>query len=121
MPDASKMPARIWARLCGGGVRLPSGASYQTLVGDSIEHEGRTIYVRADLADEHASELATSLREVRDMLWARPDIVEKLRPLMGFAEQKISDRAAAALTAWEASNPARQASNGDRHAGEKGE
>lgn len=38
-----------------------------------------------------------------------------------YALDDAMQAARAALSAWEASNPARQASNGDRHAGEKGE
>lgn len=105
MSELSKMPARIWAGRFGGWNNR-NGV-----------FDGDVDYVRGDITNA----LAESLSEIRDMLWARPDIVEKLRPLMGFAEQKISDRAAAALSAWEASNPARQASNGDRNAGEMGE
>ncbi len=44
-----------------------------------------------------APELLASLVEVREMLWGRPDITGRLRPLMGFAEQAIADRAQAAI------------------------
>lgn len=44
-----------------------------------------------------APDLLEALIEVREMLFARPDIVSKLRPLMGFAENATSDRAAAAI------------------------
>lgn len=53
-----------------------------------------------------APDLYASLVEIREMLFARPDMVEVLRPLMGFAENAISDRAAAAIAKAEQSAPA---------------
>ena len=44
-----------------------------------------------------APELLSSLEEISDMLMARPDIVAKLHPLMGFAEKATFDRARAAI------------------------
>lgn len=44
-----------------------------------------------------APEMYQALKEIRDMLWSRPDISERLRPLMGFAEEAINQKAAAAI------------------------
>lgn len=44
-----------------------------------------------------APELYAALMAIHNMLWGRPDIVNKLRPLMGFAEEAISNQCAAAL------------------------
>lgn len=52
----TSMPERIWARIRGGGVSLPSGKSYVTVVGEDREMEKATEYVRADLAKVIASE-----------------------------------------------------------------
>lgn len=42
-------PKRVWLRVAGGGVTLPSGKSYTTLVGDDRELPKHIEYVRADL------------------------------------------------------------------------
>lgn len=44
-----------------------------------------------------APELYASLVEISEMLWARPDMMKALRPLMGFAEQATFERAGAVL------------------------
>lgn len=44
-----------------------------------------------------APDLYAALMAIHNMLWGRPDIVNKLRPLMGFAEDAISNQCAAAL------------------------
>lgn len=44
-----------------------------------------------------APELLEALEEIRDMLWSRPDISDRLRPLMGFAEEATNQKAAAAI------------------------
>jgi hypothetical protein len=44
-----------------------------------------------------APELYEALEEIRDMLWSRPDISDRLRPLMGFAEEATNQKARAAL------------------------
>jgi hypothetical protein len=44
-----------------------------------------------------APDLLEALLEIRDMLWSRPDISERLRPLMGFAEEATNQKAAAAI------------------------
>jgi len=44
-----------------------------------------------------APEMFEALVAIHNMLWGRPDIVNALRPLMGFAEDAISDQCAAAL------------------------
>lgn len=44
-----------------------------------------------------APDLLASMKEVSDMLMARPDITAKLHPLFGFAEKAIFERAAAAI------------------------
>lgn len=44
-----------------------------------------------------APDLYEALEEIRDMLWSRPDISDRLRPLMGFAEEATNQKAAAAL------------------------
>lgn len=43
-------PQRVWLRIAGGGVTLPSGKPYTTLVGDDREQDRHVEYVRADLA-----------------------------------------------------------------------
>lgn len=48
----TSMPERIWARIRGGGVSLPSGKSYVTVVGEDRETEKATEYVRADIFRE---------------------------------------------------------------------
>jgi hypothetical protein len=55
----SKMPAKVWLRVCGGGTRFPGHQGYVTVTGDSIEAEGRTVYIRADLVEP----LVEALRE----------------------------------------------------------
>lgn len=87
------LPAKVWLRVAGGGVTMPSGRAYTTMVGDDRDQPRHVEYVRGDIADA----LVKSLEEIREMLWARPDVVAKLRPLMGFAENQIADRATAAL------------------------
>lgn len=49
MSEASK-PKYVWLRVAGGGVTLPSGAPYTTMVGDDRELPGHTEYVRPDIA-----------------------------------------------------------------------
>jgi hypothetical protein len=44
-----------------------------------------------------APDLLEALKEIREMLWSRPDISERLRPLMGFAEEATNQKAAAAI------------------------
>lgn len=44
-----------------------------------------------------APDLLEALIGIHHMLWGRPDIVNALRPLMGFAEDAISNKAAEAL------------------------
>lgn len=29
------VPGRVWLRVCGGGITMPSGKSYMTMVGDN--------------------------------------------------------------------------------------
>ena len=53
------------------------------------------------LADPRVVALYEALYEVRDMLWSRPDISDRLRPLMGFAEEATNQKAAAALAAFD--------------------
>lgn len=43
------MPAKIWVRVCGGGISLPSGKPYTTFVGEDREADARHVYVRSDL------------------------------------------------------------------------
>lgn len=43
-------PKRVWLRIVGGGMTLPSGKSYITLVGDDRGLPKHIEYVRADLA-----------------------------------------------------------------------
>jgi len=52
----SAMPERIWARIRGGGVSLPSGKPYLSFAAEDREMEKATEYVRADLAKVIASE-----------------------------------------------------------------
>jgi hypothetical protein len=44
-----------------------------------------------------APDLLASLREIRDMFMARPDMVKAIQPLIGFGEKAAFERAAAAL------------------------
>lgn len=44
-----------------------------------------------------APDLLEALEEIRDLLWSRPDISDRLRPLMGFAEEATNQKAARAL------------------------
>jgi hypothetical protein len=44
-----------------------------------------------------APELYEALIGISEMLWSRPDISDKLRPLMGFAEKAMEEKALAAL------------------------
>ena len=53
------MPSRVWLRVCGGGISMPGSRIFQTVTGDSIEHDRRTMYVRADLV-EHMAEAQRS-------------------------------------------------------------
>jgi hypothetical protein len=44
-----------------------------------------------------APDLLEALEEIRDILWSRPDISDRLRPLMGFAEEATNQKAARAI------------------------
>lgn len=44
-----------------------------------------------------APELLESLEAIRTMLWERPDIADKLRPLMGFREKELEQAACRAI------------------------
>ena len=55
------MPARIWVRSCGGGVSLPSGATYVTVVGENRDVGRGVAFVRADIAERLAEALERSL------------------------------------------------------------
>lgn len=43
-------PGRVWLRVCGGGITMPSGKSYMTMIGDNRPQDRHTEYVRADFA-----------------------------------------------------------------------
>jgi hypothetical protein len=96
-PDASKMPARIAV--------ANSGLCQWALPGDYASPN--TEYVRADLAEQ----MASVLKAIRSEMNAG----------LGSSYGETREQVRRALSAWDASNPARQASNGDRHAGEAGE
>lgn len=55
-------PQRVWLRVAGGGVTLPSGKSYVTMVGDDREQDRHVPYVRADVADR----MKEALEFIRD-------------------------------------------------------
>jgi hypothetical protein len=44
-----------------------------------------------------APDLLEALEEIRDLLWSRPDISDRLRPLMGFSEEATNQKAAMAI------------------------
>jgi hypothetical protein len=46
----STMPNRVYLRIAGGGVTMPSGKPYTTVVGDDRAQNRHVEYVRADLA-----------------------------------------------------------------------
>lgn len=62
----TSMPERIWARIRGGGVSLPSGKPYVSVVGEDREMEKATEYVRADLVSEIDPAAANTDRETED-------------------------------------------------------
>jgi hypothetical protein len=69
---------------------------------------------RADIAEQREQALVEALRFYADPKnWTGGTILD-----MEASHFDGWSKAQAALSAWEASNPARQASNGDRHAGE---
>lgn len=41
-------PKEVWLRVCGGGISMPSGKPYTTMVGDDRESDRHTLYIRAD-------------------------------------------------------------------------
>ena len=43
-------------------------------------------------------DMLEALVEIRHMLWSRPDISDRLRPLMGFSEKATAEKAQAAIT-----------------------
>jgi hypothetical protein len=57
----SEMPARIWVRVCGGGVSTPSGKLYTTFVGEDREYDGWHVFVRADIAERMAEAILASI------------------------------------------------------------
>jgi|UPI00003A3666 hypothetical protein len=75
------MPERIWARVRGGGVSLPSGKPYLTVVGESREQNGCTEYVRADLFHEalDLAEAANLPNDLRDGKYANTKRIQELR------------------------------------------
>jgi hypothetical protein len=58
----STMPNRVYLRIAGGGVTMPSGKPYTTVVGDDRPQERYVEYIRADLA----SRLIEALEFIRD-------------------------------------------------------
>lgn len=80
----------IWASTqWNARVKIATISFFSPMNGVDAKANGRLIAAAPDLY--------ASLVEIREMLFARPDIVQVLRPLMGFAENAISDRAAAAI------------------------
>jgi hypothetical protein len=100
MSTASKMPARIAV--------ANSGLCQWALPGDYASPN--TVYIRADIAEQMAEALHTArlaLTEAEAILGGEyGDHHSVLCKLM----LSLDQRANAALTAWEASNPDRQAS-----------
>lgn len=80
------MPSRVWLRVSGGGISMPGSRIFQTVTGDSIEHERRTMYVRADLVEP----LVEALR----IIAGRQQCIDNL--------MSNADVARAALSSWEA-------------------
>ena len=56
-----QMPARIWVRVCGGGVSLPGGRAYQSVAGGSREAAHHVAYVRSDIAARMAEAILASI------------------------------------------------------------
>jgi hypothetical protein len=109
MSEASKMPARI---------TVSNGPPY-TWDELGVYADPTTAYVRADIAEQMAEALRACQSALAMMI--APDAIKSTSVLHAFTQAVEAEcKARAALTAWEASNPARQASNGDRQ-GEKGE
>lgn len=59
---AGNAPGRVWLRIAGGGISLPSGKPYITMVGDDREQERHVAYVRSDLV-EHLREALEFIRD----------------------------------------------------------
>ena len=83
----TSMPERIWARIRGGGVSLPSGKSYVTVVGEDRETEKATEYVRADLFHEalDLAEAANLPNDLRDGKYANTKRIQELRAQLALA------------------------------------
>ena len=84
MSDKENLPDEFWT---DADVRMPDD-------GDTFAVQMNAEQLRMYLA---APELLQALEEIRDILWSRPDISDRLRPLMGFAEEATNQKAAAAI------------------------
>lgn len=98
MPD-NQMPAKVWLRLCGGGVSMPGGRAYQSVVGGSREAARHAAYVRSDIAERMAEALEGLVSTIEDY-----ERVNNLSPPPGKADcwQSVT-QAKAALSVWSAS------------------
>lgn len=95
------MPTRVWLRVCGGGTRFPGHQGYVTVTGDSIEEEGRTVYIRADIAEAMAEALDSIRQYGSDTLSGRVDGPDD-RQWQRESVLEMTRRARAALSSWEA-------------------
>lgn len=96
MMAITDMPVRVWLRVCGGGTRFPGHQGYVTVTGDSIEHDRRTMYVRADLVEQ----MAEALRFYSGV--HEPGLSNPNAGPWGVNSTDFGERARAALQAYEA-------------------
>jgi hypothetical protein len=99
------MPARIWA--------TDEGQPYGVW---GVSHdEGDTLYIRADIAEQMAEALQRCAAALQVLPNSERDIIKFTGKWERYGSMRVSDildRAESALSAWEASNPDRQAAGG---------